>query len=52
MENIDKYREMLRTFDIWMTEQENSNTLGNCLKLQGIKKAGVYGYGVLGRHLL
>ena len=52
MENNDKYREMLRTFDMWMTEQENNNTLGSCLKRQEVKKAGVYGYGVLGRHLL
>lgn len=37
---------------LWMSNREQGKNIGDYLLEKGIKKAGIYGYGILGRHLI
>ncbi len=52
MEKDNKYQKIMRCLDRWMTERENNNSISKYLKKKNINCIGIYGYGILGRHLL
>lgn len=52
MQSDNKYKSICKCMDIWMTEHENNNTIALYLLKHGYHKIGIYGYGVLGRHLV
>ena len=48
----ERYKIIARCFDKWLTESENNNFIREFLQKRNIKRVGVYGYGMLGRHLV
>ena len=48
----NRYQLIAKCFDAWMTAEERENGIAHCCKKLGVLKVGIYGYGMLGRHLL
>ena len=48
----ERFKVIARCFDKWMTENENNNFIREFLQKRNLKRVGVYGYGMLGRHLV
>ncbi|SFT57638.1 Glycosyltransferase WbsX [Selenomonas sp. GACV-9] len=49
---IAKYRGFWKVLDTWMTSMENGESPVDILKKMGYKKIAIYGYGMLGKHLV
>lgn len=49
---MDRYHVIAKCMDIWMNLRENNNSINEYFKLREIQKVGIYGYGILGRHLI
>lgn len=47
-----KFEKIAKCMDIWMQNRENNKSIGHYLRNKGVEKIGVYGYGILGRHLI
>lgn len=52
MAQDERYKKIAHCFDLWMTEREHNNYIGRYLEIKNVKRLGIYGYGMLGRHLL
>lgn len=52
MNQEEKYRIIMRCLDMWMSAREEKCYIDVYLKKKNIKAIGIYGYGILGRHLL
>ena len=52
MKQEDKYRILMQYLDAWMCAKEDDFSIDAYLKRKGVKTIGIYGYGMLGRHLL
>lgn len=49
---MDRYHLIAKCMDIWMNLREKNYTINTYFKQKNIHKIGVYGYGILGRHLI
>lgn len=52
MEELQRKKIIIQYLDKWMCLREDGHSIGAYLKKQNILSAGIYGYSVLGRHLL
>lgn len=52
MNEEEKQKKIVHCLDLWLIFKEKNYSLGAHLKKKNIHSVGVYGYGVLGRHLL
>lgn len=52
MNQEEKYRKIMHCLDMWMCAREEKRSIGSCLKKRNVNSVGIYGYGILGRHLL
>lgn len=52
MEQAEKYKKIMHYLDEWMNAKEENRSIGSCLKKRNVNSVGIYGYGILGRHLL
>ncbi len=52
MNKEKKYRKNMKCLDQWLTAYERGNYISDYLKLYQIKNIGIYGYGMLGKHLV
>lgn len=48
----DKFEKYLNLLDAWMSLKEEGKKISDYLSFKGYEKIGIYGYGILGRHLL
>lgn len=51
MSSDDKYRKNMRCLDKWLSNNENGKSIADYLKAHQIYRVGIYGYGMLGKHL-
>ena len=49
---MDKYHKIAKSMDLWMSLRENGYHIDQFFIIRNIKKVGIYGYGILGRHLI
>lgn len=49
---MDRYHVIAKCMDIWMNLREKDNSINEYFKLRKLQKVGIYGYGILGRHLI
>lgn len=52
MPETEKYRRMAHCLDMWLSVKEENKSVGKYLKELGIATVGVYGCGIIGRHLM
>lgn len=52
MDKEEKYRKNMICLDLWMTAHERGNYIPEYLNDCQIKSVGIYGYGMLGKHLV
>ena len=52
MDREEKYKRNMKCLDRWMTAHENGNNAADYLKTIQVKEIGIYGYGILGKHLV
>lgn len=52
MNNEEKYRRNMKCLDKWMVNRENNKWIAEYLEFLNIEKIGIYGYGLLGKHLV
>lgn len=52
MKKAERYRGYWKIFDTWMSLLENCGTVADYLQKMGYKNVAVYGYGMLGKHLV
>lgn len=52
MDQNEKYKKIMKCLDYWLMAHEKGNYVADYLKHCHYKKIGIYGYGVLGRHLV
>ncbi len=49
---MDRYYKIAKCMDIWMSLREHGENINQYFKLRNIQKIGIYGYGLLGKHLV
>lgn len=49
---VDRYHVIAKYMDMWMYLRENGYSVNEFFKLRNIHKVAIYGYGILGRHLI
>lgn len=49
---MDRYHVIAKCMDTWMNLRENDYTVNTYFSQRNIHKIGIYGYGILGRHLI
>lgn len=49
---MERYKVIAKCMDIWMNLRENDYTVNTYFSQRNIHKIGIYGYGILGRHLI
>lgn len=49
---VDRYHSYWVTFDKWLSVLENGSTISDYLISNGIKRVGIYGLGMSGKHLI
>lgn len=49
---MDRYHVIAKCMDIWMNLREKNHSINKYFLLRKIQKIGIYGYGILGRHLI
>ncbi len=47
-----KYKKNMRCLDNWMSNKENGKWIADYLSAHQICRIGIYGYGILGKHLV
>lgn len=52
MNDEEKYRKNMRCLDKWLSNHERQKWIADYLDAHQIHRVGIYGYGVLGRHLV
>lgn len=52
MDIEEKYRRNMECLDRWMGVREKGSSIADYLKCGQIRKVGIYGYGMLGKHLV
>jgi len=52
MNNEEKYRKNMRCLDKWLSNREKQKWIADYLNTYQIHQVGIYGYGILGRHLV
>ena len=52
MDSALKFEKIAKCMDMWMQNREKNKSIGCYLNGKNIKKIGIYGYGMLGRHLV
>ena len=52
MSNEEKYRCIMKCMHKWMVNLENKKEIADYLCALGVQYVGVYGYGILGKHLV
>lgn len=52
MNSSQKYERIAKCMDLWMQNREEGKNIAHYLKSKRINRIGVYGYGILGRHLV
>lgn len=52
MSNEEKFRKNMRCLDNWLSNREKGKKIADYLNTYQIHRVGVYGYGILGRHLV
>ncbi len=50
--NDVKYKSYCRTLDKWLSVKEKNKKISDCLLKKGLERIGIYGIGMIGRHLL
>lgn len=51
MNNEEKLRKNMKCLDKWLSNHEKQKWIADYLKLYRIRQVGIYGYGILGKHL-
>lgn len=49
---MDKYHKIAKCMDLWMDLREKDYSINNFFLSRNVQKVGIYGYGILGRHLI
>lgn len=52
MRNEEKFRKNMNCLDKWLSNYEQDKRIAIYLKARQIQRVGVYGYGILGKHLV
>jgi len=52
VKQAELYHKIAKCMDAWMGLREQEYSIGNYFQLHNIHKVGIYGYGILGRHLV
>lgn len=52
MNNEEKYRKNMRCLDKWLSNHEKQKRIADYLGTHKIHQVGIYGYGILGKHLV
>lgn len=52
MDNEEKYKRNMECLDGWMQNRENGKWIAEFLRSCRVSQVGVYGYGILGKHLV
>ena len=52
MNNEDKFRKNMKCLDKWLSNRENNKWIADYLNNCQISRVGIYGYGILGKHLV
>ncbi len=52
MDSALKFEKVAKCMDVWMQNREENKSIGCYLKNKNINNIGIYGYGILGRHLV
>lgn len=52
IKTIDRYRDYWRILDLWVGMLERGKTIADYLINKGFQKVAIYGYGMLGKHLV
>jgi len=48
---MERYYAIAKCLDIWMNLREKNHSINDYFKVRNIRKVGIYGYGILGKHL-
>lgn len=49
---MDRYHTIAKCLDIWMGLREKDYSINKYFEVRNVCKVGIYGYGILGRHLV
>ena len=49
---MDKYHKIAKCMDLWMDLREKDYSINDFFLSRNVQKVGIYGYGILGRHLI
>ncbi|MBD5550028.1 MAG: hypothetical protein HDQ96_02455 [Lachnospiraceae bacterium] len=52
MNNEEKFRKIMRCLSKWLSNHEKNKQIADYLNIYQIHRVGVYGYGILGKHLV
>lgn len=52
MNKEEKYRKNMKCLDRWLTNNEKGKQISSYLNAYQIHRIGIYGYGILGKHLV
>ena len=52
MKKTERYRGYWKVFDAWLSLLENCGTVADYLRKKNYKSVAIYGYGMLGKHLV
>ena len=52
MSNEEKFKKNMKCLDKWLSNRENNKWIADYLNTCGFSRVGIYGYGILGKHLV